>query len=435
MIVEEFDDKQQIHQYISHLLDNEKEQLLKTGYFDKQLQNNTASFIHKNYVKYNQEQYNVINYLFKDNPKYKQMPIRQKCVLETIVNEVNKISEPKYNNDNNKIFAISDIEGDVYSLLRFLKHIGALKSIDITDDVNGNPQLIPMWNNDFKSKIVFVGDHTSCRQFFNKECVDILLLLQEKFGRKNIFLVKGNHEYNIDYDGAEEGGVLYNAKQRIYNKCIDKAILISGHDIYHFMHSINFALACNKMKLSNNFNHSVNDVIDFPRVQNMNDGEIAANLSKFQYFLNKIGFKFPQNHHIVFGHDIDYQKSISRRLKKFGMLPVDNENKNYFCISKNNITEYDNATGIQLDNYKISRPIFINKVMQKLQYQKYYDTLIKHNNRNMKNIAKSNLHDYARKTSRFHKTNHSYMEKLFLNFIANRQKSSGFQHNGNLKYL
>ena len=106
MIVEEFDDKQQIHQYISHLLDNEKEQLLKTGYFDKQLQNNTASFIHKNYVKYNQEQYNVINYLFKDNPKYKQMPIRQKCVLETIVNEVNKISEPKYNNDNNKILAI-----------------------------------------------------------------------------------------------------------------------------------------------------------------------------------------------------------------------------------------------------------------------------------------------------------------------------------------
>ena len=150
MIVEEFDDKQQIHQYISHLLDNEKEQLLKTGYFDKQLQNNAASFIHKNYVKYNQEQYNVINYLFKDNPKYKQKKKKKKCVLEAIVNEVNKISEPKYNNDNNKIFAISDIEGDVYSLLRFLKHIGALKSIDITDDINGNPQLIPMWNDNFR---------------------------------------------------------------------------------------------------------------------------------------------------------------------------------------------------------------------------------------------------------------------------------------------
>ena len=437
MLVDKLNDKTQIHQYISSLFDKQREELLKTGYFDKQLQQNPALTIHQDGTTYNQEQNNVINYLFKNNKKYKQMPIRQQCVLEEIVSRVNKINTPQNNNiGKDAIFVISDVEGDVYSLLRFLKHIGALQSISIDVDKYGNPQLIPSWNNAFNAKIVFDGDHTSCRSFFNKECVDILLSLQEKFSKNNIFLVKGNHEYDIYYDGAEKDSVLYDAKKKIYDKCIDKAIIQSGKDIYHFMHSANFALASGKIILPKKFNTECDDIVDFPRTFYMSDSKITANMSKFQRYLSKAGFRFPQNHHIVFGHDIDYNKTISTRLKKYGMLPVDNDNKNYFCISNDNIIEYDNGTGIQVDGYKIARPILAQEHINNFQpFKKYYNNAKKYSDRSFKNTANEHLYQYKKPRYKTNKYSNQNMRDIFLKVIANRQNLSKYNHNYNKKYI
>ena len=49
-LIDNFADKTQIHKYISYLLNNEKEELLKTGYFDKQLRNHPSKKIGRAHV-------------------------------------------------------------------------------------------------------------------------------------------------------------------------------------------------------------------------------------------------------------------------------------------------------------------------------------------------------------------------------------------------
>ena len=438
-LIDDFANTTQIHKYMSYLLNNEREELLKTGYFDKQLQHNPALIIHQDSTTYNQEQNNVINYLFKNKKKYKQMPMRQQCVLDEIVKEVNKINpQPNHNIGKQDIFVISDVEGDVYSLLRFLKHIGALQSISIVFDKNGNPQLIPSWNDNFNAKIVFDGDHTSCRSFFNKECVDVLLSLQDKFSKNKICLIKGNHEYDIYYDGAEKGSVLYDAKKRIYDKCIDKAVIQSGKNIYHFMHSANFALASSKIILPKKFNTEFDDIVDFPRTYKMSDMKIITDMYEFQCFLNKIGFKNPQNHHIVFGHDIDWDKTISKRLKKYGLLPVDNDNKNYFRISNDNIVEYDNGTGIQLENYTIAKPLLINNIEQNnyKKYMRYYNMPTKrYKNKIFANLTNKHLYNNAMQTQRLKNKYNSTMKNIFLKTISSNRNLNGYYLLNKPKYF
>ena len=419
-----------MYNYVSKLSPHDKEELLKTGYLDTQLRQHSAYIIHQDEKNYNEEQKNVINYLFKKKQKSKKMPFRQRYLLDYIIDEVNAIKTAERNtiNDKNNIFVISDIEGDVYSLLRFLKHIGVLQSIHVTIDKNGSLQIKPSWNSDFNAKIVFDGDHTSCRSFFNKECVDVLLSLQEKFSKNNIYLVKGNHEYNIPYDGAEKGSVLYDAKKRIYDKCMDIVVIQSGKNVYHFMHSANFALARAKDVLPDNFNASFNADFSFPRTYQMNDIKITAHMQNFQHFLRNVGFKHPQNHHIVFGHDIDYNKTISNRLKKYGMLPVDNENKNYFCISNDKIIEYDNNTGMELESYKIANPLLINSQMYKGydKYRKYYNPVVTYKNAGYRNITNKNIYNNATKKRAWKNKYNNTMKKLFLNTTSNNRSLNGY---------
>ena len=429
-----------MYNYVSKLSPHDKEELLKTGYLDTQLRQHSAYIIHQDEKNYNEEQKNVINYLFKKKQKSKKMPFRQRYLLDYIIDEVNAIKTAECDtlNDKNNIFVISDVEGDVYSLLRFLKHIGALQSISITIDKNGNPQLVPNWNNAFNAKIVFDGDHTSCRSFFNKECVDVLLSLQEKFSKNKICLIKGNHEYNIYYDGAEEGSVLYDAKKRIYDKCMDIAVIQSGKNVYHFMHSANCALASDKIRLPKKFNTEFDDIVDFPRTDQMSDMKIITDMYEFQCFLNKIGFKHPQNHHIVFGHDVDRNKEISRRLKKYGMLAVDNENKNYFCISNDNIVEYDNGTGIQLENYTIAKPLLINNIEQNnyKKYMNYYNMPTKrYQNKIFANLTNKHLYNNAMQTQRLKNKYNSTMKNIFLNTISSDHNLNGYYLPNKPKYF
>ena len=82
-LIDDFANTTQIHKYMSYLLNNEREELLKTGYFDKQLQHNPALIIHQDSTTYNQEQNNVINYLFKNKKKYNEKWSNKSCRIQS----------------------------------------------------------------------------------------------------------------------------------------------------------------------------------------------------------------------------------------------------------------------------------------------------------------------------------------------------------------
>lgn len=168
----------------------------------------------------------------------------------------------------------------------------------------------------------------------------------------------------------------------------------------------------------------------------MTDNEIITNMMKFQNFIHTKRFLAPQNHHIVFGHDIDWDKAISKRLKKYGMLPVDNDNKNYFCISNDNIIEYDNGTGIQVDSYKIAKPILTQEHINNFQqFKQHHDHTRQYSNRNCQNNANKNLRQYKKPRYKTNKYSNQNMRDIFLKVIANRQNLSKYNHNYNKKYI
>ena len=80
-----------MYNYVSKLSPHDKEELLKTGYLDTQLRQHSAYIIHQDEKNYNEEQKNVINYLFKKKQKSKKIHFRQRYLREYIIDEDNAI--------------------------------------------------------------------------------------------------------------------------------------------------------------------------------------------------------------------------------------------------------------------------------------------------------------------------------------------------------